>query len=157
MHLFGLNWQLQESDGYGTFENGAGGRDTTANTFMVSTDNGEAASSPDLRAPPLTSTELKLIFTLILIVNLLVCAGKLFLLENNTIDIGEVDVGRRAIQDVPPGLSLSLSLSHSLTHFRCKFWLPFNVTDVSLIYLWLILATSRPTCSILTFWQHLPE
>lgn len=30
-------------------------------------------------------------------------AGKMFLLENNTIDIGEVDVGRRAIQDVPPG------------------------------------------------------
>ncbi|XP_076585560.1 teneurin-3 isoform X1 [Chaetodon auriga] len=70
MHLFGLNWQLQESEGYGAFENGGGaGRDTTPNTFMVSTDN-----------------------------------GKMFLLENNTIDIGEVDVGRRAIQDVPPGV-----------------------------------------------------
>ncbi|KAG7485400.1 teneurin-3 isoform X4 [Solea senegalensis] len=69
MHLFGLNWQLQESEGYGPFENGAVGRDTTPNTFMVSTDN-----------------------------------GKMFLLENNTIDIGEVDVGRRAIQDVPPGV-----------------------------------------------------
>ncbi|XP_062283031.1 teneurin-3 isoform X6 [Scomber scombrus] len=68
MHLFGLNWQLQETEGYGAFENG-GGRDTTPNTFMVSTDN-----------------------------------GKMFLLENNTIDIGEVDVGRRAIQDVPPGV-----------------------------------------------------
>ncbi|XP_038570549.1 teneurin-3 isoform X4 [Micropterus salmoides] len=68
MHLFGLNWQLQESEGYGAFENG-GGRDTTPNTFMVSTDN-----------------------------------GKMFLLENNTIDTGEVDVGRRAIQDVPPGV-----------------------------------------------------
>ncbi len=30
-------------------------------------------------------------------------AGKIFLLENNTFDTGEVDVGRRAIQDVPPG------------------------------------------------------
>ncbi|KAI9536100.1 Teneurin-3 [Dissostichus eleginoides] len=69
MHLFGLNWQLQESEGYGAFENGGGGRDTTPNTFMVSTDN-----------------------------------GKIFLLENNTIDTGEVDVGRRAIQDVPPGV-----------------------------------------------------
>ncbi|XP_010795393.1 teneurin-3-like [Notothenia coriiceps] len=28
----------------------------------------------------------------------------MFLLENNTIDTGEVDVGRRAIQDVPPGV-----------------------------------------------------
>uniref|UniRef100_A0A665VYX7 Teneurin transmembrane protein 3 n=1 Tax=Echeneis naucrates TaxID=173247 RepID=A0A665VYX7_ECHNA len=68
MHLFGLNWQLQESEGYGAFENGGGGRDTTPNTFMVSTEN-----------------------------------GKMFPLENNTIDTGEVDVGRRAIQDVPPG------------------------------------------------------
>uniref|UniRef100_A0A665W0B6 Teneurin transmembrane protein 3 n=1 Tax=Echeneis naucrates TaxID=173247 RepID=A0A665W0B6_ECHNA len=40
MHLFGLNWQLQESEGYGAFENGGGGRDTTPNTFMVSTENG---------------------------------------------------------------------------------------------------------------------
>ncbi|XP_077381394.1 teneurin-3 isoform X9 [Festucalex cinctus] len=68
MHLFGLNWQLQESEGYGAFENGGVGRDTTPNTFMVSTDNGK------------------------------------ILLENNTIDTGEVDVGRRAIQDVPPGV-----------------------------------------------------
>ncbi|XP_034457716.1 teneurin-3 isoform X6 [Hippoglossus hippoglossus] len=69
MHLFGLNWQLQESEVYGAFENGGGGRDTTPNTFMVSTDN-----------------------------------GKMSPLENNTIDTGEVDVGRRAIQDVPPGV-----------------------------------------------------
>ncbi|KAK2919532.1 hypothetical protein Q8A73_003903 [Channa argus] len=69
MHLLGLNWQLQETEGYGAFENGGGGRDTTPNTFMVSTDN-----------------------------------VKMFLLENNTIDTGEVDVGRRAIQDVPPGV-----------------------------------------------------
>ena len=32
--------------------------------------------------------------------------GKLgvFLQENNTIDTGEVDVGRRAVQEVPPGI-----------------------------------------------------
>uniref|UniRef100_A0A8C7YR34 Teneurin transmembrane protein 3 n=1 Tax=Oryzias sinensis TaxID=183150 RepID=A0A8C7YR34_9TELE len=69
MHLFGLNWQLQENESYGAFENGGGGRDTTPNPFMVSTDN-----------------------------------GKMFLLENNTIDTGEVDVGRRVVQDVPPGV-----------------------------------------------------
>jgi hypothetical protein len=27
-----------------------------------------------------------------------------FLQENNTIDTGEVDVGRRALQEVPPGI-----------------------------------------------------
>uniref|UniRef100_A0A3Q2X6R3 Teneurin N-terminal domain-containing protein n=1 Tax=Haplochromis burtoni TaxID=8153 RepID=A0A3Q2X6R3_HAPBU len=72
MHLFGLNWQLQESEGYGAFENGGGGRDTTPNTFIV-----------------------------------LMCfpsAGKMLFLENNTIDTGEVDVGRRAIQDIPAGV-----------------------------------------------------
>ncbi|XP_026027902.1 teneurin-3 isoform X9 [Astatotilapia calliptera] len=69
MHLFGLNWQLQESEGYGAFENGGGGRDTTPNTFIVSTDN-----------------------------------SKMLFLENNTIDTGEVDVGRRAIQDIPAGV-----------------------------------------------------
>lgn len=41
MHLFGLNWQLQDHEAYGAFENGAGARDTTPNTFMVSTDNSE--------------------------------------------------------------------------------------------------------------------
>ncbi|XP_061889266.1 teneurin-3 isoform X4 [Entelurus aequoreus] len=69
MHLFGLNWQLQDNEGYGAFENGGTGRDTTPNTFMVSADN-----------------------------------GKMFLLENNTIDTGAVDVGRQAIQEVPPGV-----------------------------------------------------
>uniref|UniRef100_A0AAX7SZ72 Teneurin transmembrane protein 3 n=1 Tax=Astatotilapia calliptera TaxID=8154 RepID=A0AAX7SZ72_ASTCA len=73
MHLFGLNWQLQESEGYGAFENGGGGRDTTPNTFIV----------------PVT----------IYIYN---C--KMLFLENNTIDTGEVDVGRRAIQDIPAGV-----------------------------------------------------
>ncbi|TNM86187.1 hypothetical protein fugu_008458, partial [Takifugu bimaculatus] len=69
MHLFGLNWQLQDHESYGPFENGGGARDTTPNTFVVSTDN-----------------------------------SKWFLLENNTIDTGEVDVGRRAMQVIPPGV-----------------------------------------------------
>ncbi|CAL8235251.1 unnamed protein product, partial [Arctogadus glacialis] len=38
MHLFGLNWQLQESESYGAFENGAGARDTTPNSVMVPAD-----------------------------------------------------------------------------------------------------------------------
>lgn len=42
-------------------------------------------------------------FTFVLFVLFFYCAVKMFLLENNTIDIGEVDVGRRTIQDVPPG------------------------------------------------------
>ncbi|MEQ2182363.1 Teneurin-3, partial [Goodea atripinnis] len=29
---------------------------------------------------------------------------KIFLLENNTIDTGESDMGKRVIQDVPPGV-----------------------------------------------------
>uniref|UniRef100_A0A8C7MFE1 Teneurin-3 n=1 Tax=Oncorhynchus kisutch TaxID=8019 RepID=A0A8C7MFE1_ONCKI len=68
MHLFGLNWQMQETEGY-TFENGQGKSDTTPNTITaLSADNG------------------------------------VFLQENNTIDTGEVDVGRRAVQEVPPGI-----------------------------------------------------
>lgn len=43
------------------------------------------------------------IFPEVSVLSLYLCAGKMFLLENNTIDTGEVDVGRRAIQDVPPG------------------------------------------------------
>uniref|UniRef100_A0A8C2A0M4 Teneurin-3 n=1 Tax=Cyprinus carpio TaxID=7962 RepID=A0A8C2A0M4_CYPCA len=56
MHLFGLNWQLQETEGY-AFENGQVKSDATATNTVT----------------------------------------------NNTIDTGEVDVGRRAVQDVPPG------------------------------------------------------
>ncbi|XP_055771748.1 teneurin-3-like isoform X1 [Salvelinus fontinalis] len=71
MHLFGLNWQLQETEGY-TFENGQGKSDTTPNTITaLSADNGKLG---------------------------------VFLQENNTIDTGEVDVGRRAVQEVPPGI-----------------------------------------------------
>ncbi|XP_071263479.1 teneurin-3 isoform X4 [Salvelinus alpinus] len=71
MHLFGLNWQLQETEGH-TFENGQGKSDTTPNTITaLSADNGKLG---------------------------------VFLQENNTIDTGEVDVGRRAVQEVPPGI-----------------------------------------------------
>lgn len=41
MQLFGLNWQLQDHETYGPFENGGGARDTTPNTFMASPDNSE--------------------------------------------------------------------------------------------------------------------
>uniref|UniRef100_A0A8C1EW88 Teneurin-3 n=1 Tax=Cyprinus carpio carpio TaxID=630221 RepID=A0A8C1EW88_CYPCA len=69
MHLFGLNWQLQETEGY-AFENGQVKSDATATNTVtaLSTEN-----------------------------------SKVYFQENNTIDTGEVDVGRRAVQDVPPG------------------------------------------------------
>uniref|UniRef100_A0A671L4E6 Teneurin-3 n=1 Tax=Sinocyclocheilus anshuiensis TaxID=1608454 RepID=A0A671L4E6_9TELE len=69
MHLFGLNWQLQETEGY-AFENGQVKSDATATNAVtaLSTEN-----------------------------------SKFYFQENNTIDTGEVDVGRRAVQDVPPG------------------------------------------------------
>lgn len=38
MHLFGLNWQLQDTEAYGAF-------DTTPNTLLVSTDNGESTNT----------------------------------------------------------------------------------------------------------------
>lgn len=41
MDLFGLNWQLQENDSYGTFGNDVEVRDPISNTIMVSGDNGE--------------------------------------------------------------------------------------------------------------------
>uniref|UniRef100_A0A8C1ZZT0 Teneurin-3 n=1 Tax=Cyprinus carpio TaxID=7962 RepID=A0A8C1ZZT0_CYPCA len=70
MHLFGLNWQLQETEGY-AFENGQVKSDATATNTVtaLSTENSKGV----------------------------------YFQENNTIDTGEVDVGRRAVQDVPPG------------------------------------------------------
>ncbi|KAK9398972.1 teneurin-3-like [Crotalus adamanteus] len=71
MHLFGLNWQLQQTEN-DTFENGKVNSDTVP-THTVSLPSGEN--------------------------------GKLgFTQENNTIDSGELDIGRRATQDVPPGI-----------------------------------------------------
>ncbi|XP_065121596.1 teneurin-3 isoform X6 [Paramisgurnus dabryanus] len=68
MHLFGLNWQLQETEGY-AFENGQVKTDSTASNVVTA-----------------LSTE-----------------NRVYFQENNTIDTGELDVGRRAVQDVPPG------------------------------------------------------
>ncbi|KAJ8416553.1 hypothetical protein AAFF_G00358410 [Aldrovandia affinis] len=72
MHLFGLNWQLQETENY-TFENGQVKSDATPTNAVtvLSSDNGKLG---------------------------------VFSQENNTIDTGEVDVGRRTAQEVPPGV-----------------------------------------------------
>ncbi|KAJ8271772.1 hypothetical protein COCON_G00106310 [Conger conger] len=72
MRLFGLNWQLQDTENI-AFENGQVKPEATPT-------NSVTALSAD--------------------------SGKLgiFLQENNTIDTGEVDVGRRAVQEVPPGV-----------------------------------------------------
>ncbi|KAK1791147.1 hypothetical protein P4O66_002046 [Electrophorus voltai] len=72
IHLFGLNWQLQETEGY-AFENGQVKSDTTPSNAVtsLSADHGK---------------------------------GGVYVQENNTIDTGEVDVGRRAVQDIPPGM-----------------------------------------------------
>ncbi|XP_078534115.1 teneurin-3 isoform X1 [Lissotriton helveticus] len=71
MHLFGLNWQLQQTEN-DTFENGKVNSDVIpTNTFSSSGDNGKQGGFPQ---------------------------------ENNTIDSGEFDIGRRAVQDVPPGV-----------------------------------------------------
>ncbi|EPY78853.1 hypothetical protein CB1_000998024 [Camelus ferus] len=72
MHLFGLNWQLQQTEN-DTFENGKVNSDTmpTNTVSLPSGDNGKFGG---------------------------------FTQENNTIDSGELDVGRRAIQEVPPGI-----------------------------------------------------
>uniref|UniRef100_A0A8C2FVU6 Teneurin-3 n=1 Tax=Cyprinus carpio TaxID=7962 RepID=A0A8C2FVU6_CYPCA len=75
MHLFGLNWQLQETEGY-AFENGQVKSDAT-HKYGLS-----------------VSYKCHLPVSLSLGVNFQ---------ENNTIDTGELDVGRRAVQDVPPG------------------------------------------------------
>ncbi|XP_041115150.1 teneurin-3-like isoform X17 [Polyodon spathula] len=72
MNLFGLNWQLKETENY-TFENGqVKSVATPTNAITVlSGDNGKLG---------------------------------VFLQENNSIDSGEVDVGRRATLEVPPGV-----------------------------------------------------
>nr|XP_015201112.1 PREDICTED: teneurin-3 isoform X15 [Lepisosteus oculatus] len=72
MHLFGLNWQLQDTENY-TFENGQMKSDATPTNAVtvLTSDNGKLG---------------------------------VFYQENNTIDTGEVDVGRRAAQEVPPGI-----------------------------------------------------
>uniref|UniRef100_A0A8C2FU75 Teneurin transmembrane protein 3 n=1 Tax=Cyprinus carpio TaxID=7962 RepID=A0A8C2FU75_CYPCA len=78
MHLFGLNWQLQETEGY-AFENGQVKSDATAS-------NHKYGLSVSYKCHLPVSLSLGVNFQ-----------------ENNTIDTGELDVGRRAVQDVPPG------------------------------------------------------
>ncbi|XP_053714235.1 teneurin-3-like isoform X3 [Synchiropus splendidus] len=88
MHLFGLNWQLHDSEMNGAFESGNGRRVTAINSFLVSTHN-----------------------------------GKIYLVKNNTIDTGEVDIGRRTVQDVPPGV-----FWRSQLHIDQPQFLKFNIS-----------------------------
>uniref|UniRef100_A0A8C2GJE7 Teneurin-3 n=1 Tax=Cyprinus carpio TaxID=7962 RepID=A0A8C2GJE7_CYPCA len=76
MHLFGLNWQLQETEGY-AFENGQVKSDAETSSLKGKSRIGVEQSDQSQK--------------------------KFYFQENNTIDTGEVDVGRRAVQDVPPG------------------------------------------------------
>ncbi|ERE88158.1 teneurin-3 isoform 1 [Cricetulus griseus] len=72
MHLFGLNWHLQQTEN-DTFENGKVNSDImpTNTVSLPPSDNGKLGGITH---------------------------------ENNTIDSGELDIGRRAIQEVPPGI-----------------------------------------------------
>uniref|UniRef100_A0A4W3GQN3 Teneurin transmembrane protein 3 n=1 Tax=Callorhinchus milii TaxID=7868 RepID=A0A4W3GQN3_CALMI len=81
MNLFGLNWQLQQTGGY-TFENG----------------KWKGAMEQDRHKQ--NSVGFKLLCSEIIFLG----KGGLTYQENNTIDTGEVDLGRRAIQEVPPGI-----------------------------------------------------
>uniref|UniRef100_A0A8C9V633 Teneurin-3 n=1 Tax=Scleropages formosus TaxID=113540 RepID=A0A8C9V633_SCLFO len=92
MHFFGLNWQLQETDSY-AFENGQVKSEATPTHAVtaLSADNGEGRHTPSVTIS--IAKELQQAQSL-----------GVFLQENNTIDTGEVDVGRRAAQEVPPGI-----------------------------------------------------
>ncbi|KAM9329346.1 teneurin-3 isoform 2-T2 [Gastrophryne carolinensis] len=91
MHLFGLNWQLQQTEN-DTFENGKVNSDAVP-THSVNVPSGDIGKSGGL--------------------------GQ----ENNTIDSGELDVGRRAVQDVPPGVFWRSQLFIDQPQF-----LKFNIT-----------------------------
>ncbi|CAG04630.1 unnamed protein product, partial [Tetraodon nigroviridis] len=73
MHLFGLNWQLQELDNQQAFENGGTGKSGTTQSGIVTALAADGRSS-------------------------------IFHQENNSLDIGQVDVGKRVGQNVPPGV-----------------------------------------------------
>lgn len=62
------------------------------------------------------------------------CAGKWFLLENNTIDTGEVDVGRRAMQVIPPGQLKIMWISHFWMWFT-MYWDLSSVQNLYYLYL----------------------
>ncbi|XP_063776753.1 teneurin-3 isoform X13 [Pseudophryne corroboree] len=91
MHLFGLNWQLQQTEN-DTFENGKANSDMvpTHTVYVPPGDNGKSGG-----------------------------LGQ----ENNTIDSGELDVGRRAMQEIPPGVFWRSQLSIDQPQF-----LKFNIT-----------------------------
>ncbi|XP_075053480.1 teneurin-3 isoform X11 [Mixophyes fleayi] len=91
MHLFGLNWQLQQTEN-DTFENGKANSEVvpTHTVYVPAGDNGKSGS-----------------------------LGQ----ENNTIDSGELDVGRRAVQEIPPGIFWRSQLSIVQPQF-----LKFNIT-----------------------------
>ncbi|KAG2465627.1 TEN3 protein, partial [Polypterus senegalus] len=91
MHLFGLDWQLQETENY-TFENGQvkSAATPTKSVTLLTSDNGKIG---------------------------------VFHQENNTIDSGEVDVGQRATQEVPPGVFWRSQISIDLPQF-----LKFNIS-----------------------------
>uniref|UniRef100_A0A6I8R6T6 Teneurin-3 n=1 Tax=Xenopus tropicalis TaxID=8364 RepID=A0A6I8R6T6_XENTR len=91
MHLFGLNWQLQQTEN-DTFENGKVNSEVvpTHTVYIPSGDNGKSVG-----------------------------LGQ----ENNTIDSGELDVGRRAVQEIPPGVFWRSQLSIDQPQF-----LKFNIT-----------------------------
>ncbi|KAK3554812.1 hypothetical protein QTP70_034024, partial [Hemibagrus guttatus] len=86
MHLFGLNWQLQETESF-AFENGQVKPDGT-------TSHGVTALSNEHESVCMYAV-CRCVYA---------CKGGVYSQENNTIDTGEVDVGRRAVQDVPPGM-----------------------------------------------------
>ncbi|XP_018431727.1 PREDICTED: teneurin-3 [Nanorana parkeri] len=91
MHLFGLNWQLQQTEN-DTFENGKVNSDVVP-THTVNVPSSDSGKSGGL--------------------------GQ----ENNTIDWGELDVGRRAVQEIPPGVFWRSQLSIDQPQF-----LKFNIT-----------------------------
>ncbi|XP_077464637.1 teneurin-3 isoform X2 [Stigmatopora argus] len=80
MHLFGLNWQLQELDSQPAFENGGVRKAVSTPSSAV------MALTPDGRTSVLHQ-------------------------DNNSLDSGPVDVGKRAGQSVPPGVFWRSQLS----------------------------------------------
>uniref|UniRef100_A0A8C6TY83 Si:dkey-237h12.3 n=1 Tax=Neogobius melanostomus TaxID=47308 RepID=A0A8C6TY83_9GOBI len=86
MHLFGLNWQLRELDSQPAFENGGVGK---------------------TGGPTQTS----------IVTALAVDNGRSGVMhqENNSIDTGQVEVGKRAGQEPPTGRVLALAAQHRAT------------------------------------------
>ncbi|XP_061644643.1 teneurin-3 isoform X5 [Phyllopteryx taeniolatus] len=92
MHLFGLNWQLQELDSQPAFENGGVGKPGPSPSSAVT------ALAADGRTSILHQ-------------------------ENNSVDTGPADVGKRAGLSVPPGVFWRSQLSVDKPRF-----LKFNIT-----------------------------